>query len=129
MGGMSVVEMIGSVIMLTGSLVFALAGLGVLRLRDVYSRASALTTAAGMGMSLLLIGIFCWIPDWGNAFKLSAAVLLQLLTSAVGSIAVARAAYLTGSKLYIGGQHVRAVIIREPKPGVQQGAAEPPEPS
>lgn len=94
------VEVIGSILILIGAGVFSTAGIGLLLFRDAYARSSAIATAAGMGISLILSGTFCFIPGWETLAKLVAAVMLQLVTSAVGSMAIARSAYLTGSHLH-----------------------------
>lgn len=91
----------GQVLIVLGAGLFSTAGLGLLRLRDVYGRSSAVATAAGLGISLILVGAFLMQPSLAGAVKLVVAVLLQLATSAVGSMAIARAAYLTGSPLQL----------------------------
>lgn len=102
----SAVAAIGQVAVVLGALVFSTAGLGLLRLRDVYARSSAIATAAGLGVSLILIGVYLLDPTPGNTVKLIVAIVLQLATSAIGSMAIARSAYLTGSPLVLA--HPRA---------------------
>lgn len=89
----------GQALIVLGALLFSTAGIGLFRLKDVYARSSAIATAAGLGISLVLIGAFVLDPSWPNAVKLVIAIVLQLLTSSAGSMAIARAAYLTGSPL------------------------------
>lgn len=95
-----VLDVVGSVLILGGALLFATAGLGLVRLKDVYARSSAIATAAGMGVSLMLLGVLAHLPSWTNLVKVALAVALQLITSAVGSMAIARAGYLTGSPIH-----------------------------
>jgi multicomponent Na+:H+ antiporter subunit G len=97
---MTLLEVLGQVLVVLGALVCAVAGLGLRRLRDVYARLAAVAKAAGLGVSLILIGVFCLEPGSINAVKLAVAVMLQLMTSAVGSLVLARAAYVTGSPMY-----------------------------
>lgn len=94
-------DILGQVLIVLGAAVFSTAGVGLLALRDAYARSSAIATAAGLGISLVLTGVFCLTPTPGNAVKLVVAVLFQLATSAVGSMAIARAAYLTGSPMVL----------------------------
>lgn len=96
---MAVLQFAGQVLVVAGALLFGTAGWGLLSLRDVYARSSALATAAGMGVSLIVVGTFLFQPTWATAFKLVIAIVLQLATSAVGSMAIARSAYLTGAPL------------------------------
>lgn len=100
------VDVLGQIVVVLGALVFLSAGAGLVRLRDVYARSSAIATAAGLGVSLILVGVFLMNPSWSNAGKLAVAIVLQLVTSAVGSMAIARSAYLTGSPMVGGGDLV-----------------------
>lgn len=90
----------GQVLVVVGALVFSTAGIGIVRFKDAYSRSSAIATAAGLGISLVLIGAFLLQPGGWTALKLAVAVVMQLATSAVGSMALARSAYLTGSPMH-----------------------------
>lgn len=92
-------EIVGQVFVLAGALVFATAGLGVLKLPDAYTRVSAVSTAAGFGLGQILIGVLLITPGLESAVKVAVAVVLQLLTSAIGGMAIARSGYLTGSPL------------------------------
>lgn len=94
-----VLPILGQVLMIAGALLFATAGLGLLRLRDAYARSSAVATAAGLGVSLIVLGALLFQLTPENALKTALAVLLQLATSAIGSMAIARSAYLVGSPL------------------------------
>lgn len=79
-----------------GVAVFAGAGLGVIRFRDPYMRASAVGTAAGLGIALITIGAALTMPSTANLVKAALAVVLQLATSAVGTTIIARAAVNSG---------------------------------
>lgn len=98
-------SILGQFLMVVGAGMFATAALGLIRLPDLYTRSSAVATAAGAGISLLITGVFLLIPGWENLIKLIAAVVLQLITSAVGSMAIARAGYLVGSPLFSPRRH------------------------
>ncbi|MFF0903596.1 UNVERIFIED_CONTAM: monovalent cation/H(+) antiporter subunit G [Kocuria sp. CPCC 205316] len=93
-------SVVGQAFIVLGSLVFLTATVGLIRLPDLYTRSSAIATAAGIGVSFVLTGAFFFLPGVENAVKLLAAVLLQLVTSAVGSMALARSGYLIGSAVY-----------------------------
>ncbi len=90
---------VAQVFIVLGALIFGSAGIGLITLRDAFARSSAIATAAGLGVSLILVGVFLLNPSWPNAIKLVIAVVLQLSTSAIGSMAIVRAAYQTGSHL------------------------------
>ena len=95
-----VFEVVGSVFVVLGALVFASAALGLLRFPDTYTRISAVGTSGGVGMALVIVGALSLQPTVPDAFKAVAIIALQLAMSAVGSIAIARSAYLTGTPLY-----------------------------
>ncbi|NYF16586.1 multicomponent Na+:H+ antiporter subunit G [Microbacterium sp. AK009] len=82
-----------------GILLFAVAALGLLRLPDVYTRLSAVTKAATLGVCLVLLGALLIEPSWRTAIPLLLAVALQLITSPVGGFALGRAAYRAGVSL------------------------------
>lgn len=90
---------VGNVSIVAGALVFATAALGVLRFPDAYTRVSAVGTAAGIGIVLVVIGAFLLHPTVSDFVKAVAIIILQLTTSAIGSMAIARSAYLTGTPL------------------------------
>ncbi len=97
---MNVTDLLGQVVIVIGATLFVTAGIGLLRLRHAYARSSAIATAAGIGTSLVLIGVFLLYPSWVNLGKLAVAVTLQLVTLAVGSMAIARSAYLIGAPMH-----------------------------
>lgn len=90
---------IGDVMIVLGIIVFATAGLGFLRFPDVYMRVSAIGTAGGIGIILVVAGALLQDPTWIDLVKVLAIILIQLATSAVGSTAVARSALLIGTPM------------------------------
>ena len=53
-------------------------------------------------MSLLVIGAFILVPSWLNFVLMLVILSLQLATSSIGTMAIARSAYLTGSTMQPG---------------------------
>ncbi|BAC17041.1 monovalent cation/proton antiporter, MnhG/PhaG subunit [Corynebacterium efficiens YS-314] len=93
------ISVIGDVMILLGLLVFVTAGIGFLKFPDVYMRVSALGTAGGIGIILVVAGALFHNLSWMNLFLALTIIVIQLGTSAVGSTAVARSALLTGVKM------------------------------
>ena len=93
---MSVLTTIAYILIFGGVIVFVGAAVGLLKFRDPYMRASAVGTAAGLGISLVTIGAVLTMPTTPNLIKAAVAVVLQLATSAVGSTIIARAAVNSG---------------------------------
>jgi len=88
-------DVTGQVLAVLGSLVVLTAALGVIRFPDAYTRISAVGTAGGAGIVLVVLGALLTDPSAFDAVKVLAVIVLQLATSAVGSMAIARAARLT----------------------------------
>lgn len=79
--------------MLGGVALIAIAGLGLLRLPDAYTRLNTATKAASLGIAAVLAGVALLLPGPANAVKLVLALVLQLMTAPVGAYAIARAAH------------------------------------
>lgn len=99
---MSVVSVLGQALMVLGALVFVGAAVGLWRLRDVYARGSAVATAAGLGVAMVTVGAVLLDPDVSTVIKVALAVVLQLVTSALGAIVIARSAVLSGHPFVAG---------------------------
>ncbi|ACV09561.1 cation:proton antiporter [Jonesia denitrificans] len=108
---MTIADIIGNVLLILGALLFASGALGIIKFPDPYTRISAVGTAGGIGIILVIAGTVFLAPGLSNAVKAIIIVALQLGTSAIGSIAIARSAYLTGVPLYE--QHFNDLDERE----------------
>lgn len=87
--------LVGDVLFIMGTVVFAVGAFGLIRMPDFYARLSALTMSGGLAIILILGGLLAHFPSWGNALLVALAIIVQLTTAAVGGNAMARAAYLT----------------------------------
>jgi len=87
---------VGAVVIVGAGLV-ALAGVGILRLPDPLTRASAVSKAAALG--LLLIIIAALIDDWSarSVIVLGLILIAHLVTVPLAGLALARAAYRSGT--------------------------------
>jgi len=93
-----VVTVVGSALLILGAAIMASAAIGLLKLPDVYTRTSAIGTAAGLGVSLMIVGVVVLDFSTLNLIKGIFAIIAQLLTSAIGSFVLARASYMSGSE-------------------------------
>ena len=84
-------DLIGSTLVLLGAMFHFSAGLGMLRMPDVYTRMQAGTKASTLGYTLVLAGLAIHHPSWG--LKLFIIVYFVLMTNPVSSHALARAAH------------------------------------
>jgi multicomponent Na+:H+ antiporter subunit G len=93
-----IVTFSGSALLILGAFIIASAAIGLIKLPDLYTRTSAIGTAAGLGVALIIVGVVVLDFSILNLVKGVIAIIAQLLTSAIGSFALARAGYLTGSR-------------------------------
>jgi multicomponent Na+:H+ antiporter subunit G len=82
-----------------GAIFLLIAGIGVLRLPDVYCRASAATKAATLGLGLILIGVAFHFGSLAVTTRVIATIAFVLLTSPISAHVICRAAYHTGVPL------------------------------
>lgn len=87
-------EILGNLLLITGSLFLFSAGLGVLRMPDTYNRIQTGTKATTLGTILVLAGLAFLHPAW--TFKLIILIFFVMLTNPVSSHALARAAHSIG---------------------------------
>jgi multicomponent Na+:H+ antiporter subunit G len=83
-------------LMLVGSLLSALAALGILRFPDVYTRLHAASKAGPLGAGLILLAVGIASGDWSIAIRCVLGFFFLVLTSPVSAHLLARAALRTG---------------------------------
>jgi multicomponent Na+:H+ antiporter subunit G len=96
---MNFLDVWGNVTVVVGAMVIASAALGVIRFPDAYTRVSAVGTAGGVGIILIITGGLMLQPSLMSLVQAVIIIVMQLTTSAIGSIAIARAAYLSRTEL------------------------------
>ena len=92
-----VLDAASAVLLLSGSVLALAAGLGLVRLPDVYARMHAATKPATLGISLCLTGAALRVDDLSDVAKIGLAVSFQLLTNPVAAHLFGRAAHGVGS--------------------------------
>lgn len=90
---------VAAVLLLLGCVLILLAGVGILRFPDVFTRANAATKAAGLGVACVLFGAAFWIGTWEAGIKLGIAAVVQFATAPVSGHLMGRAAYRSGAPL------------------------------
>ena len=83
----------GEALVLGGSLLMLLAGIGVLRFTDVFVRMHALSKASALGMLLVLIGAALALDHPNDITSLVLAALLLLVATPIGNNLISRATY------------------------------------
>ena len=89
-------------LIIVGTALMFISAIGIMRLPDFYLRMSAITKAATLGLFLLLIGLVIYFNNLGLTVKSVVIIIFILLTNPVGAHAIARAAYMKGTKLWDG---------------------------
>jgi len=87
-------EAISAVLMIIGTVFMLLAGLGILRMPDLFLRMSATTKAATLGVSFFLLALAVYFSDLGITSRALATIIFVLLTAPVAAHMIGRAAYL-----------------------------------
>lgn len=90
------------ILFVLGSFLMFLAGLGVLRMPDIFLRMSATTKASTLGAGFLLLAAAIYFEDLGTTSRAIATIFFLFLTAPVAAHRIARAAYFDGSPLWSG---------------------------
>ncbi|MDA3832228.1 MAG: monovalent cation/H(+) antiporter subunit G [Spirochaetales bacterium] len=100
-----VLEILGGVLALLGSLFLLLAAVGIVRMPDTYNRMQTGTKATTLGSLLFFIGIgFAHPYLWG---KLGALIIFILFTNPLSSHVLARALHFSGKSPLLPGKETR----------------------
>jgi multicomponent Na+:H+ antiporter subunit G len=86
--------------MVSGSLFMLLAGVGILRMPDLYMRISATTKAATLGVGLTLLAVAIYFNELGITSRALATIVFIFLTAPVAGHMIARASYFLGVPLW-----------------------------
>ncbi len=89
-------DVVSGVLLLTGTFLALLAGIGLVRFPDVLTRMHAATKPQTLGLLLVLAGLALRVRDPGALTIIALVALFQLLTAPVAAHMVARAAFRTG---------------------------------
>ena len=93
-------EIITASLLLLGALLILIAGLGVLRMPDLFLRLSATSKAATLGVGLVLGATALYFDDFGITSRALATIIFLLLTTPEAAHRISRAAYITGAPLW-----------------------------
>lgn len=88
---------VAAVLLLAGSLLSAIAALGIVRFPDVYTRLHAASKAGPLGAGLILLAVAFMSADWAVAVRCGLGFLFLILTSPVSAHLLARSALRAGT--------------------------------
>lgn len=88
---------VAGVVQVLGAALVLLAGVGLLRLPDALTRASAVSKAAVLGVGLVLLGVLLDRPDLRTSAVVLAILVLHVLTVPLSGLAIGTAGYAAGA--------------------------------
>lgn len=89
-------------LLFVGALFLLLAGVGVVRMPDLFTRMSAATKAATLGAGCMLSAVAVYFNDFGVTVRALLVVAFIFMTAPVAAHVIGRAAYFIGVKLWHG---------------------------
>lgn len=95
-------SVLAALLLVSGALFMLLAGVGLVRLPDLYTRMSATSKAATLGASLVLLGAAVHFGTAAAAGRAVVIVAFLFLTAPLAAHAIGRAGYRRGSPLWTG---------------------------
>jgi multicomponent Na+:H+ antiporter subunit G len=95
-------NIISIILISLGAFFILVAGLGLVRMPDLFLRMSASTKAATLGVGSTLLGVAVYFGDFTTFIRASAIIVFLLLTTPVAAHLIGRAAYQDGVPLWEG---------------------------
>lgn len=112
---MSALDVLAAALVVSGATLVALGGLGLVRLPDPLTRATAVSKAASLGAVLVLLGVLLADPTPRTAVLVGLILVSHLVTSPLSGLALGRAAYRSGT--------ARPPVTRHDEPAARARAA------
>jgi multicomponent Na+:H+ antiporter subunit G len=96
------IQWLSGALFIAGATFALLAGVGVLRMPDVFTRMQASTKASTLGLGCFLAGVALRNPEPAFVVRAGSIAAFMLLTSAVSAHVIARAAARSGAEMWKG---------------------------
>lgn len=93
-------QLISILLILAGVFFILLAGIGLVRMPDMYLRMSAATKASTLGLGLILLGTAVYFNELTVTSRALAIILFMFLTAPVSAHMIGRAGYSDGVPLW-----------------------------
>jgi multicomponent Na+:H+ antiporter subunit G len=95
-------EILIIILMAIGGALMLLAGVGILRMPDLFTRMHVATKSATLGVGCVLTAVAIFFADVGVLTRALLVVLFFFLTAPVGAHLLGRAGYIVGTPLWHG---------------------------
>jgi multicomponent Na+:H+ antiporter subunit G len=95
-------EVLAGLLVVIGAFFSIIAGIGIIRLPDVYSRMHAASKAGTVGSGAMLLALALLATDFGVATRALAGIAFFLLTAPIAAHLLAKVAYSVGIPLWNG---------------------------
>jgi multicomponent Na+:H+ antiporter subunit G len=95
-------DLLIALVALSGAFFMFMAGVGLLRMPDLFLRMSAMAKAGTLGAGLMLLATILFFNDFIITSRALAAIVFIFLTAPVAAHMIARAAYFDGTPLWDG---------------------------
>jgi multicomponent Na+:H+ antiporter subunit G len=89
-------DRIAAALLLSGAFFCLVAGIGVVRLSDVYGRMHAATKAGTLGLALVCIAAMLRAETWLQVFEPLFVFLFMIVSAPIGAHLIGRAAFRAG---------------------------------
>ena len=93
---MSIIDIVASVLLISGASFALVAAIGVVRFPDLLNRMHAGTKPQTFGLLLILAGLALRLGSWQSGLLIGILVVFQMLTAPVSAHMVGRAAFRAG---------------------------------
>ncbi|CAN5859946.1 monovalent cation/H(+) antiporter subunit G [soil metagenome] len=89
-------DLLAALLVLVGAMLMLLAGVGILRMPDLFMRMQAATKAASLGSGAALLAVAVHYAELGIVVRALLAIAFIFLTAPISAHMLARAAYFMG---------------------------------
>ncbi|MFN6944127.1 MAG: monovalent cation/H(+) antiporter subunit G [Cytophagaceae bacterium] len=93
-------DIIVLILLIFGTLLILLAGIGMIRMPDLYMRMSATTKAATLGVGAMLLAVAIHFQDTSVTARSFTAIIFLFLTAPVAAHVLGRVAYFIGIPMW-----------------------------
>jgi multicomponent Na+:H+ antiporter subunit G len=93
-------DVITGILLSVGTFFMLVSAIGMVRLPDLFTRMSATTKSATLGVGFIVLGVGVYFGQFGIVSRALATVAFLLLTAPVAAHLIARAAYIRGVDLW-----------------------------